>query len=94
TVPLQAKVGDYIAVARKKGAEWYVGAMTDWDARELIIDLSFLDANKNYTAEIYEDGINADRNANDYKKVTKTITKNDKLTIKLAPGGGWAARIF
>ncbi|HEX3007656.1 MAG TPA: glycoside hydrolase family 97 protein, partial [Bacteroidales bacterium] len=46
TVPLQAKVGDYIAVARKKGAEWYVGAMTDWDARELIIDLSFLDANK------------------------------------------------
>jgi alpha-glucosidase len=94
TVPLQAKVGDYIAVARKKGAEWYVGAMTDWDARELIIDLSFLDANKNYTAEIYEDGINADRNANDYKKITKTITKSDKLTIKLAPGGGWAARIF
>jgi len=94
TVPLTAKVGDYIAVARKKGADWYVGAMTDWDARELTLDFSFLDENKTYTAEIFQDGINADRNANDYKKITRQITKNDKITIKLASGGGWAARIY
>ncbi len=94
TIPLSAKVGDYIAVARKKCAEWYIGAMTDWDPREMTIDFSFLDANKAYTAEIYQDGANADRNANDYKKVTRTVTKNDKLTIKLAPGGGWAARVY
>ncbi len=94
TVPLDAKAGDYIAVARQKGAEWYVGAMTDWTARELTLDFSFLEAGKSYTADIYQDGINADRNGNDYKKVTRTITKNDKLTIKLAPGGGWAARLY
>lgn len=94
TVPLNSKVGDYIAVARKKGTEWYVGAMTNWDARELTLDFSFLDDNKTYNAEIFQDGINADRNANDYKRITRTITKNDKITIKMAPGGGWAARIY
>lgn len=94
TVPLDAKVGDYVAVARKKGSEWYVGAMTDWTARELTLDFSFLDAGKNYTAEIYQDGINADRNGNDYKKITRTVSKNDKITVKLAPGGGWAARLY
>jgi alpha-glucosidase len=55
--------------------------------------LSFLDGG-NYTTEIYQDGINADRNAVDYKKVVKTVNKNDTLNIHLAPGGGWAARLF
>ncbi len=94
TVVIDAKVADYIAVARKNGNDWYVGAMTDWTPRELIVDFSFLEAGKLFTAAIYQDGINADRNANDYKKVTRTITKGDKLTIKLAPGGGWACRIY
>lgn len=94
TVPLESKVGDYVAVARKKGEEWYVGAMTDWTAREITLDFSFLDAGKSYKAEIYQDGINADRNGNDYKKITRTVSKNDKLSIKLAPGGGWAAKIY
>lgn len=94
TVPLEAKAGDYIAVARKNGQEWYVGAMTDWDPRELTIDLSFLEEGKSYTADIFSDGVNADRNANDYKKTTQKVTRNDKLKIRLAPGGGWAARIY
>jgi alpha-glucosidase len=94
TVPLTAKVGDYVAVARQKGSEWYVGAMTDWTARELTLDFSFLEAGKTYKADIYQDGINADRNGNHYKKVTRTVTKNDKITVKLAPGGGWAARLY
>lgn len=94
TVVLDAKVADYIAVARKNGNEWYVGAMTDWTPRDLTLDFSFLDAGKSYTAVIYQDGINADRNANDYKKVTRTVAKGDKVTVKLAPGGGWACRIY
>jgi alpha-glucosidase len=68
--------------------------MTDWTPRDLTLDFSFLDTGKSYTAVIYQDGINADRNANDYKKVTRTISKGDNLTIKLAPGGGWACRIY
>jgi alpha-glucosidase len=94
TVVLDAKVADYVAVARKHGNEWYVGAMTDWTPRELTLDFSFLEAGKTFTAVIYQDGINADRNANDYKKVTRTVIKGDKITVKLAPGGGWACRVY
>lgn len=89
---LEGKVSDYILMTRKKDDKWYVGAMTDWTPRELTLDCSFLDEGK-YSIEIMQDGINADRNANDYKRVTKTITKDSKLQLKLAPGGGWAAVI-
>ena len=90
---LDAKIGEYILLARKSGNDWYVGAMTNWTARELEVDFSFLDAG-NYNIEIYQDGINADRNAMDYKKVVRTVAKNEKLNIHLAPGGGWIARLF
>ncbi len=89
---LDAKVAEYILLARKSGTDWYVGAMTNWTPRDLTVDFSFLD-DVNYTVVIYQDGANADRNAVDYKKVQKTIAKNDKLTIHLAPGGGWVARM-
>ncbi|MCI0494286.1 glycoside hydrolase family 97 protein [candidate division KSB1 bacterium] len=90
---LDAKIGEYILLARKSGNDWYVGAMTNWTARELEVDCSFLDAG-NYTIEIYQDGINVDRNAMDYKKVVRTVTKNEKLNIHLAAGGGWVARLI
>ncbi len=93
TKVLDAKVGEYILVARKNENRWFIGAMTDWNPRKLEIDFSFLDDNKEYQITIYQDGINADRNANDYKMIKRTITKNDKLEIQLAPGGGWAAVI-
>ena len=92
TVPLAAEVGDYAAIAREKNNVWYVGAMTSWDERDLTLDFSFLN-NGNYEAEIFKDGINADRDATDYKKEVIKVTANDKLKIHLAPGGGWAARI-
>jgi alpha-glucosidase len=92
TKVLAAKVSDYIAVARRHGNEWYVGAMTDWTARELTLDLSFLGEGE-HSAEIFEDGINADRNARDYRRREKTLSRTTELTIHLAPGGGWAARI-
>jgi len=92
TVPLDSKVGEYIAIARRKGNEWFVGAMTNWTPRDLILDFSFLPAG-NYTAEVFKDGVNADRNATDYKKEVVNISSGDKINIHLAPGGGWAARI-
>jgi len=91
TLALDAKVADYVLVARRHGKDWYVGAMTDWTARTLTADLSFLGTGT-FTAQIYQDGVNADRYAGDYKKVLRTVAAQDKIEIRLAPGGGWAAR--
>jgi alpha-glucosidase len=93
TKVLDAKVGQYILVARRTGNSWYLGGMTNWEPRELTVDLSFLGTEKAWTAEIFQDGVNADRNANDYKKVTLPVKSADKIKVKLAPGGGWCARI-
>ena len=87
---LKAKTSDYLIVAKRNSGNWYVAAMNDDMPREFTIDLSFL-GDGNYTAEIIEDGINADRYAGDYKKTKRRVSKNDKLEIKMAPGGGWAA---
>ncbi len=56
---LQDKVAEYIITVRKKGSEWYLGAMTDWAARELEVDLSFIGEGA-YKIEYFTDGINAD----------------------------------
>ncbi len=93
TVALSSKVGDYVAVARKHGEEWFAGAMTDWTERDLTLDFSFLEPGE-WHIVIFRDGVNADHNATDYKKITRTISNKDKLTIHLAKGGGWAARIY
>jgi alpha-glucosidase len=92
TVALDGKVGEYAAIARKKGDTWYVGAMSNWDARDITLDFSFL-GNGVFEAIIFKDGINADRDATDYKKEVIKISNSDKLNIHLAPGGGWVARI-
>ena len=92
TIALDGKVGEFAAVARRKGDTWFVGAMTNWNARELTLDFAFLPQGK-YQAVIFRDGVNADRDATDYKKENITITSSDKINVQLAPGGGWAARI-
>jgi len=92
TKVLDAKMADYVVIARRHGRDWYIGAMTDWDPRDLNIDLSFLPAG-NFEMDAYQDGANADRLGSDYKKVTSTVTNKSKVTIKMARGGGWAARI-
>jgi alpha-glucosidase len=89
---LDGKIGEYVVVARRSGRDWYVGAMTNWTPRELELDLSFLPAG-NFTMEAYQDGVNADRYGSDYKLGTSRVSKATKLKLKLAPGGGWAARI-
>jgi alpha-glucosidase len=67
--------------------------MTNWNERDLTMDFSFL-GKGNYEAEIFKDGINADRNATDYKREIIKITPGEKMNIHLGPGGGWAARIY
>jgi len=90
TKVLDGKISDYILVARKSGNDWWVAAMTDWSPRILNLDLSFLGPGE-YAVEIYQDGINADVYAADYKRVLQEVTSTDKLQIKMAPGGGWIA---
>ena len=92
TKVLDARIADYVVVARRNGRDWYVGAMTDWTPRELEIDLSFLPEGS-FSMQAYEDGVNADRYASDYKMVKSQVNKTTKFKIKLAPGGGWAAMI-
>ena len=93
TVGLTGKVGRYIALARRSGDVWYVGALTGWDARTLDLDLSFVPEG-NYVIEIFRDGINADRAACDYKREVLDLPQNRKISVKMAPGGGYAARIY
>jgi len=76
----------------RKGDTWYVGAMSNWTARELTLDFSFLGEGA-YHATVFKDGINADRFATDYKREVINISSGDTLTIQLSNGGGWAARI-
>jgi alpha-glucosidase len=93
TIPLDGKVGDYVALARRKGNEYFAAAMNNWKPRDITLDFSFLPKGT-FHISIFEDGINADRNGTDYKKIEKTVSKNDQIRIHLAPGGGWAARIY
>ena len=92
TKPLDGKIGDFVVVARRHGTDWYIGAMTDWTARDLTIDLSFLPAGS-FALTAFEDGVNTSRFASDYKRTTQTVDRATKLTVHLAEGGGWAARI-
>lgn len=92
TIALDGKIAEYITIARRKGNTWFVGSMTNWTPRSCTIDLSFL-GEGNYEAEIFADGVNADREATDYKKEVRIVTAKDKLNVQLAPGGGWTARI-
>ncbi len=91
TRSLSGKVGEYAAIARKKGDVWYAAAMTNWNERDLEMDLSFL-GKGNYRAEIFRDGINAYRNGNDYKREVIDVSKDKKLKFHLAPGGGVVIR--
>ena len=92
TKVLDGRIAEYVLVARRNSNDWYVGAMTDWTARELEVDFSFL-PDGNFSMDAYQDGTNANRMASDYKKISVQVNKSTKLKIKLAPGGGWAARV-
>lgn len=92
TVVLDGKVGEYIVVARQNNENWYIGGITDWNARDLTVDFSFLESG-NYAVELFKDGVNADKTASDYKKEKTVLNSNKKLVVHLAPGGGFTAKI-
>lgn len=92
TVALNGEVSKYVSIARRSGDVWYVGSLTNWDARELELDLSFL-GDGSYKAEVFKDGVNADKAARDYKKEVIDVPSNKKVKIKMAPGGGYAMKI-
>jgi len=89
---IDAKVGEYIITARKKGDDWFIASMGNWNEHELKLSLDFLD-DGDYTAVICEDGVNADRYPSDYKITEKKIVKSETININLAPGGGFMMRI-
>ena len=92
TVVLEGAVSDYIIVARRNGDNWYLGAMTDWTARDFELDFSFLGEGE-YEMQSYKDGINASRNAQDYKITSNPVNQSTKLKINLSSGGGYSAII-
>jgi alpha-glucosidase len=91
TRALDGAAGSHVLMARRRGAEWFVGAMTNNEARTLTLDLSFLGAGR-WTMDAWSDGINADRNGTDYRKATRAVSAGETLTLRLAPGGGFAGR--
>jgi alpha-glucosidase len=88
---LTARVSDWVAVARRRGEVWYVAAMTDWTPRELVLDLAFLGEGV-WSVVVFEDGVNADRNAEDYRRFEDEVLAGAEVVASLAPGGGWVAR--
>jgi alpha-glucosidase len=102
---LSAAIGEHILIARRSGRDWYVAALTSWTPRDLEVPLSFLagstgpgaagskTAAGQWEAEIFTDGPNADRVGVDYAREKRTVSAADRLTIHLAPGGGFVARI-
>ncbi|WP_205992043.1 glycoside hydrolase family 97 protein [Pseudoalteromonas sp. CO348] len=101
SIALAGEVGDYVVFARKErkhkqysGNDWFLGAVTDEEAREIPITLDFLESGKTFEAQIYADGNKAEWKQNPYEMniYRKKVTSADKLTLKLAAGGGVAIR--
>ncbi len=92
TIALEACIGEYVAMARQNGESWYIGGMTNWEERTMELDLSFLPEGT-FELVLFKDGVNANKYAQDYKATTITVDKTDKLNIKLAKGGGFAAML-
>ena len=89
TIVLDGKMGEYIITARRQGNTWYIGGITNWDARDLEVDLSFL-GDKTYSGKLFKDGVNAHRIGRDYQSEAIQAKKGDKMKVHLAPGGGFA----
>ena len=88
---LCGEIGKYAAVARRSGKSWHIGAITNWEKRELELSTDFLGKGE-WTAEIFRDAAEADKDPMRYVREMRRIKAGEKLKIKLAPGGGFAAR--
>ena len=94
SIVLNGEIGDFITIARKERNtdKWFLGSITDENAREINISLDFLDEGKKYNAILYEDAADShwDKNPTAYKIENKVVDNSNTLTLKLAPGGGAA----
>ena len=93
TVTLDGHIGDYVAMARRSGDTWYVGVMGDWTPRKVELDLSKILGEGNYVAEVFRDGLNADRLGEDYIHGTVEVPASRKMVAELAPAGGYVLKI-
>lgn len=89
---LDARVGAYIVTARQKGKDWFVGGLTDWTPRDMDLPLDFL-GDGAYTAQVCQDGINADHHGSDYRITESTVSGDSILHLHMAPGGGFMIRL-
>ena len=92
TIALDGQLGEYTLIARRKGTTWYLAAMTDWTPRDLTVNLSFLSAGQ-HQADIFADGVNATKEATDYRHIRQSVSATDRLSVHLSSGGGWTAII-
>ncbi len=90
TVALDGKVGEYLVIARRKGDVWYIGGLTNWDAREVEVDLKAL-GDGGWDVEMFADGLNVGKNAKDYRVIE--LKNIDRIKVNMASGGGFAARL-
>ncbi len=94
TKALSGNIGEYIVMARKaKDGTWYVGGLTNWDPREVTLDLSFIGSGTRQI-ELFCDGVNADRAARDYKHTSIKAHVDQPININMAPGGGFVMKIL
>jgi len=92
TIALDGKIGQFLSIARRKGSTWYIGAMCNWNPMPVEVDFSFLPEGK-YIAEVFTDGVNADRDATDYKYMSFAVDNLSNKTFQLLSGGGLAMTI-
>ena len=91
---LAGELGQYIVTARRRDADWYVGGMTNWDERDLVVDFNFLPKGKRYKATLFADGINANKQAEDYQMSQFDVDSETQIPLHLASGGGFAIRLI
>jgi alpha-glucosidase len=90
---LEAAVGDYIVTAKRKGATWFVGGMTAEKAHELVLPTDFLTKGARYQLTLLKDGVNADVQAMDFKRIVQPLQPGETITLTMVPDGGFAARL-
>ncbi len=95
TISLDSKVGEYVIIAKRKGNKWYIGGITNSkeEGRTFEVTLDFLPADKTFHMTSYEDGANANHQAMHYVKNEQDVSKGQKISIKMARNGGFAAVI-
>lgn len=93
TLILDGKMGSHIVTARRKGSDWYIGGINGWDPMDMEIDLSKLNLPANSKITLFTDGINANRNGNDYVRTNNKVDTSKPLKVHLSSGGGFAAKI-